>query len=413
MKKNNNKIKNEKNKKLKAVILAAGKSKRTYPLTITRPKPLLKVANKIIIEHNLTQLSGLVDEALIVVGYKNEMIINYLGNKFKDINLKYIIQEEQLGTGHALLMAKDFISDKFIVMSGDDLFSKNDILNLINEKNAVLVYPKENPKDFGVFIVENNKPIKIIEKPQDFEIGLCNTSCYIFDQNIFSLLKKLKLSPRGEYELTDAVLELIENDNFNLVQVKDYWIPISYPWDLLNANSHFLKEIKQDIKGTVEKNVKIDGNIILGKNSIILPGVYIEGNVIIGNNCKIGPNSYIRGPTTIGNNCRIGPCELKASVIFDNCRIDHVSYIGDSVLGEYAHIGAHTVIANLRHDKKNHKSIVNNLLIDTNRRKLGIIMGDNTHAGINTSFYPGRKMWPNTFTYPTEVVKEDIIDRKI
>ncbi|MFW6220766.1 MAG: bifunctional sugar-1-phosphate nucleotidylyltransferase/acetyltransferase [Nanoarchaeota archaeon] len=398
---------------MKAVILAGGKSTRTYPLTLTRPKPLLKVANKTIMEHNLEQLNGIVDEVLIIVGYKNEMIINYFKNQFKKIKIKYIIQKEQLGTGHALLLAEPFLKDKFLVMCGDDFYSKKDIIKLTKYNNATLVFEKENPKEFGVFIVENNKIINFIEKPQDFEIGLCNTSCYILTSKVFDLLKKLKKSPRGEYELTDAVLELIYQNEFKIVKVKDYWIPISYSWDLLNANSHFLKDIKSNIKGIVDKSVKVDGNLILGKESVILPGVFIEGNVIIGKNCKIGPNTYIRGPTTIGNNCRIGPSEIKASIFFDNCRCDHVSCIGDSILGEKVHIGAHTVVANLRHDGKNHKSLIKNQLIDTKRRKLGVIFGDNTDTGINTSFYPARKMWPNTFTFPSEVVKEDIIDRKL
>ena len=395
---------------MKAVILAAGKSTRTYPLTLTRPKPLLKVANKTILEHNLSSLEGIIDEAIIVVGYKSEMIKEKFGNEYNGIKLTYVTQRENLGTGHALLQAQEHIDSHFIVLNGDDIYSKKDLKNLSKCENTALAVHRSDAYSFGVFLTENEKVYDLVEKPKDIAQGLCNIGCFVLGKEVFSLLKELRESPRGEYELTDAIKELIKNDSFNVQKAKGHWLPITYPWSLLDANEKLLEEIDDDVKGEVEENVKIKGHLRLGKNSVIMSGVYIEGNVIIGENCHIGPNTYIRGPTSIGENCRVGPSEVKASIFFDGCRCDHVSYVGDSVLGENAHIGAHTVIANLRHDKKTHRSMVKGELVDTNRRKLGIIMGDNTDTGINTSFYPGRKMWPGTYTVPGEIVKRDIME---
>lgn len=396
---------------MKAVMLAAGKSTRTQPLTVTRPKPLLKVANKTIIEHNLDQISGLVDEVVIIVGFKKEMIMNHLGMKYKDLKLTFVFQDEQLGTGHAIKIAKDFIDDDFLMLCGDDFYSRKDIENLMKHKNAALVFERENPEQYGVFFIEGEKVVDFKEKPTGLDSGLCNTGCYVFEKNVLTLVESLEKSERGEYEFVDVFMKLVNEGRFEVEEVKDFWIPISYPWDLLEANSHFLENLKDDIEGKIEPNVTIHGNVELGEDSVIMSGVYIEGNVKIGKNCKIGPNAYIRGPTSIGDNCRVGPAEMKACVLFDGVRCDHVSYIGDSVLGEKAHIGAHTVTANLRHDGKNHRSMVKDSLIDTGRRKLGIIMGDHSDTSINTSFYPARKMWPYTFTEPCEIVKKDIIDR--
>src|SRR3990172_5867805 len=103
--------------KMQAIILAAGKSTRTYPLTLTRPKTLLKTANKTIIEHNLESMADFVDEAIIVVGYKKEMIKDFLGDKFRKIKIKYVVQKEQLGTSHALLMAEKLIKGRFLLMN--------------------------------------------------------------------------------------------------------------------------------------------------------------------------------------------------------------------------------------------------------------------------------------------------------
>ncbi len=393
---------------MKAIILAAGKSTRTYPLTVTRPKPLLKVANKTLLEHNLDQLCGVVDETIIIVGYKREMIMEKFGNRYKSIKITYVTQEENLGTGHALLQAEKYVDNDFLVLNGDDLYSSKDLKPLTKKKNTALVIQKEKPSSYGVFFTENGKVYDLIEKPQNLESGLCNTGCFVLNNEIFSLLKKLKKSSREEYELTDGILHLIRKDDFKVQEIKDYWYPITFPWSLLEVNEKFLELIDDENRGSIENNVTIKGKLKLGENSLIMSGVYIEGNVVIGDNCKIGPNSYIRGPTSIGDGCRIGPSELKASIFFDGCRCDHVSYIGDSILGENAHIGGHTIIANLRHDKKNHRTIVKDKLVDTGRKKLGVIMGDNTDTGINTSFYPARKMWPGTFTVPSQVVKEDI-----
>ena len=97
---------------MQAVIMAAGKSTRTYPLTLTRPKPLLKIANRPILEHQLSALRGLVDEVLVIVNYRKEQITERFGNAFDGIPLRYVEQREQLGTGHAILQCKDLCAGR-------------------------------------------------------------------------------------------------------------------------------------------------------------------------------------------------------------------------------------------------------------------------------------------------------------
>lgn len=186
---------------------------------------------------------------------------------------------------------------------------------------------------------------------------------------------------------------------------------IRYPWDLLKANEQFVAALSEDrIEGDVHPLAVIEGRIHLGNGSRILPGVFIEGHVIIGENCKIGPNCYLRGNTTVGNNCHIGQSvEIKNCLILSKTNVGHLSYVGDSVLGEKVNFGAGTTTSNLRHDGGNHTSRVNGKLVDTGRRKFGTIVGDGVHTGINTSIYPGRKIWPNTSTLPGEIVRKDIL----
>lgn len=186
---------------------------------------------------------------------------------------------------------------------------------------------------------------------------------------------------------------------------------IRYPWDLIRANELHVSSLSVDlVRGDVHASAVIEGVIHLGAGSRVLPGVFIEGNVVIGENCKIGPNCYIRGNTSIGDRCHIGQSvEIKNCLILSKTNVGHLSYVGDSVLGEGVNFGAGTTTSNLRHDGKNHRSMVSGSLIDTGRRKFGAIIADGVHTGINTSIYPGRKFWPGTTTLPGDIVRHDIV----
>jgi bifunctional UDP-N-acetylglucosamine pyrophosphorylase/glucosamine-1-phosphate N-acetyltransferase len=185
---------------------------------------------------------------------------------------------------------------------------------------------------------------------------------------------------------------------------------IVYPWHLLRANELAVGSIREAaIHGEVHDSAVVDGTLQLGAGSRILPGVFIEGSVVIGRDCKIGPNCYLRGATAIGDRCHIGQAvEIKNSLILSATNVGHLSYLGDSVLGEKVNFGAGTIVSNLRHDGANHRTMVGGNLVDTGRRKFGTIVGDGVHTGIHTSIYPGRKLGPRASTRPGQVVDRDI-----
>jgi bifunctional UDP-N-acetylglucosamine pyrophosphorylase/glucosamine-1-phosphate N-acetyltransferase len=184
---------------------------------------------------------------------------------------------------------------------------------------------------------------------------------------------------------------------------------LRYPWDLLLVNEDVVGALDHDdIRGTVRAGVTIDGHVVVGEGTVLLPGVYIEGNVIIGRDCKIGPNCYFRGSTSVGDNCHVGQAvEIKNSILMDRVGAGHLSYVGDSIVGARSNLGAGTITANFRHDGKSHRSLAGGTLVDTGRRKFGTILGDDVHTGIHTSIYPGRKIWPGLSTRPGEVVDRD------
>lgn len=185
---------------------------------------------------------------------------------------------------------------------------------------------------------------------------------------------------------------------------------IIHEWDLLRANESYLQSIEEDcIEGEVSPLASIDGHLWIGPGTRMLPGVVIERNVVIGANCKIGPNCYIRDNTSIGDNCIIGNAvEIKNSIILSNTNVGHLSYLGDSILGERVNLGAGTIVSNFRHDEESHRTMIDGELVDTGLLKFGTIIGDDVRTGINTSIYPGRKLHSGARTRPGEIVQRDL-----
>lgn len=220
---------------MQAVILAAGEGKRMRPLTLQTPKPLLKVDGKTFLEHNLDQLIGIVDEVILVIGYKGEMIKNYIKNEYQSIKIRYAEQKKQLGTGHALMQAADLIKGKFLLLMGDDLYSKEDISRCVEHELCVLAKRADNPERFGVFLLEGDKIKDIIEKPKTFVGNLINTGCGVFDKRLLDELRRIEKSERGEYEYVDAIKALAKKAEIICEEAKHFYIPIGYPEDLEKA----------------------------------------------------------------------------------------------------------------------------------------------------------------------------------
>jgi UDP-N-acetylglucosamine diphosphorylase/glucosamine-1-phosphate N-acetyltransferase len=396
---------------MQAIILAAGKSTRTYPITLTRPKCLVKIGNKPIIQHNMEALAGIADEAIIVVGYMKEMVKAFLGKEFLGIKITYVEQGEQLGTGHALLPAEPVIKGRFIVMMGDDIYYRKAIQSLLPHKNSLMVQKVKDPSRFGVWLTsKENLVTGFAEKPKERISDLANCGLYVLEPDIFQEIKSLKKSERGEFELNEAVNNYAKKHPVKCVDAEKRWLSVGYPWDILNANERLLDEMKPEMKGDVEPHAVLKGPVSIGKGTLVMSGSYIEGPVIIGEGCRIGPNCHIRPRTSIGDGCKVGNAvEIKNCVIGDRVSIGHLSYFGDSVLGNGINIGAGTIVANLRHDNESVKMFVRDAKVDTERRKLGVVIGDGVHTGIKTSIYPGRKIWPNKHTLPAEVVSKDKI----
>lgn len=390
---------------MQAIILTAGVGTRFVPLSITKPKPLFSVFGQSILEHNLNQLVGIVDEVFLIVGYQKEKIKELISDNYKGLKIKYL-EVEPTGTGSAAKTALKYLKNEFLLLNGDDYYFQEDIKKVIANFPSVLVKEHSNPSAFGVISAEEGKVKGLIEKPENPPTNLVNAALYFLPKSIFDF--EIKKSPRGEYEFTDYLKNFIKENTLYFI-VAENWFPASYPWDVLDAMPMIFKKIKKENKGKIEKNAFLKGEVIVGEGTIIKSGAYIEGPVYLGKNCLIGPNCFLRPNTSLGDNCHIGNAvEIKNSIIGNNTNVAHLSYVGDSIIGDDCNLGAGTIIANLRHDHETIKTKIKGKMIDTKREKLGTIIGDNVKTGIGTLIYPGRKIWPQKTTLPGQKVEQDI-----
>jgi len=388
---------------LKAVILAAGEGSRMRPLTCTRPKVMLPIANKPMLEHLLIEAAAAgISEYIFVVGYHDEAVLDYFGDGRQwRVRVDYVKQRKQLGTADALAMVADLVDGNFLLMNGDMIIGRGDIAGMAAKKDTTLAAIEvKDTRGLGVVEISRGRVVRICEKEQSPPSNLANAGLYLLTPEIFDAISRTAKSPRGEYELTASLTLLMEAGHKINCHKISRWLDISYPWDLLTANEAMMSSLKAQNSGEVEANVVMKGAVAIGKNTVVRSGSYIVGPVIIGENCDIGPSCYLRPFTAIGDNCHIGSAvEVKNCIIMKDTDLPHHNYAGDSVIGEGCNFGAGTKIANLRLDKK--EVWVEG--VNTGRRKLGAIIGDGVETGINASINVGSTVGDHTFIGPGAV----------
>ncbi|MHA2061524.1 MAG: bifunctional sugar-1-phosphate nucleotidylyltransferase/acetyltransferase [Candidatus Sifarchaeia archaeon] len=321
---------------MKVVIIAAGKGTRMDPFTLSRPKPLIPVGGKPLIEHTITSLKNCgITEIIVVIGYMKTQMQNYFEKistqSFQGLKITLIEQKEQKGTAHALKFVEEFIDETFMLINGDIITSEKnfeEILNAYDRESTPIFSLTQvtDPSNYGIVDLDTAGRIKkIVEKPaaENAPSNLANAGIYILPPQVFDAVKETPVSSRDEYELTDSIQKLIDNGfSFYGHTLSQWWVDCGLPWDLLRINVQILKDSKLIIEGEVEEGASLKGPIGVGKNSIIRAGAYIQGPVLIGMDSEIGPNNYIRPYTYVGNDVRIGNAvEIKSSIILDHTRI--------------------------------------------------------------------------------------------
>jgi UDP-N-acetylglucosamine diphosphorylase/glucosamine-1-phosphate N-acetyltransferase len=394
---------------MECVVLAAGEGRRMRPLTANRPKVMLPLANRPILEHLIVAARDAgVTEFTLVVGYREREVRTCFGDGERlGVSIRYVPQRHQLGTGDALRTCEGLVTGPFLLLNGDMVIRSGDLRALMDRRPPVIGLSRSShPEDFGTVRVEGGRVVELAEKVPNPASSLINAGAYLLDPGIFDLLESIGRSERGEFEITDALSVLIGKGEVTGYPLS-FWLDVGYPWDLLEANGMLLEDWTFSREGTVEPGAVLEGDVAVGPGSVIRTGTVIEGPCAIGRDCRIGPHAYIRGATSIGNDCHVGHCsEVKNSVILTGTKIPHFNYVGDSIIGSSCNLGAGTKIANLRNDRTPVKACGRS----TGRVKFGAIVGDGVSFGINCSVNAGSVVGSNCRFAPQSYIHGCIMD---
>jgi len=300
---------------MKAIILAAGKGTRMQGLCDDLPKPLLPFANRPLLAHTIAQLEAAgVAETLVVIGHQARLIRNALGERCGGVRLHYVVQEDPKGTGQATALAEELAAgEPFLMLFGDIVTSRRHVPDLVRiyneERPAALLSVRyfHDPASGGAVYVEDDRVVRIVERPEPgaTTTHYINAGIFVLPPAIFELLRRVEPSPRGEYELTDALRMLIQSGaTMRAYDLQGFWVNVTDPADYLEAHRELLAESE-------------------------CPPPDVPEDVVA------------TGPVAVGMGCRLAPCRLGPSVsIGDACTIGAGARIQDAVVMAGATIGA-------------------------------------------------------------------------
>jgi glucose-1-phosphate thymidylyltransferase len=362
-----------------AVILAAGEGQRLRPFTVNRPKAMLSIADKPILQYIIEALAqNGIRNIVLTVGYRKEQVYDYFGSGERcDVNITYVTQVPQLGTAHALMQVKDIVENEFLVLYGDNLIEASTIADFVQVKpETLLVKRVAHPVRYGVVNIEGSEVQDIVEKPAEAKSNLVNTGIYAFTKDIFKFTEDV-------LDIPDALNNMLAADyTINALETDGTWLDVVYPWDIISLNEAVLRNIKVSLGGTVEAGVSLRGNVVVGTGSVLRSGSCIYGPVVIGSGCDIGPQVCIMPATSIGDNVIISPLtEIKNSVIGDDVAIGPGCIISDSVIDKGCVLqGRFTALGGPSEVRVNGESPTVNV---------GVIMGEECRIDSNVTAQPG------------------------
>jgi glucose-1-phosphate thymidylyltransferase len=358
---------------MKAVILAAGEGRRLEPLTDTRPKPMLPVANRPLLEHVVESvLEAGIEEIVLVVGYKRKRIQSHFGDGDDwGIDIEYAIQKKQLGTGHAVLQAEDLIADTFVVLNGDRVIDPSIVERAIEApddgETLLAITRVEDPSGLGVVETEGERATGITEKPPRHAITseVVNAGVYRFEPDVFDAIRSTETA--GELAITATLNRLAADKEVWTLRYRGTWLDVSHLWDLLSVNASLLNGAPIETPRTAR----------IGKNAAVADGV------AVGADARIGPSTTVLSGTAIGANVRIGAnAVLDNTVVLPDATVGAGAVLRDCIVGENARIGPNTTVeggpADVVVDGGVHQGVT-----------LGGVVGDNARVGGAVSVHPG------------------------
>ncbi|OGN99871.1 MAG: glucose-1-phosphate thymidylyltransferase [Chloroflexi bacterium RBG_13_52_12] len=362
-----------------AVILAAGEGQRLRPFTVTRPKAMISIADKPILQYIVEALArNGIRDIVLVVGYRKEQVFDYMGSGEKlGVKISYVTQEKQLGTAHALSKVKEMVQDEFLVLPGDNLIEAPTIADFIDiGPAAVLIKRVNDPQRYGVVNADGGEVKTIVEKPSEAGSNMVNTGIYAFNRDIFKFTEQV-------LDIPDVLNNMIaEGYSIKAVETGGTWLDVIYPWDVISLNNAILQNIEAGLGGTIEDGVTLKGKVMIGAGTVIKAGSCIYGPAVIGSGCEIGPHVCIMPSTSIGDNVMIASfTQIKNSVIGDDVTLGPGCFISDSAIDKGCVIkGRFTALGGPSEVRINGESPAINV---------GVIMGEDCKVESNVTAQPG------------------------
>jgi len=383
---------------MKALILAGGRGVNLNPITETRPKSMVNICGKPVLEYILLGLKDIgINDHIIVVGHQKEKIKTYFGRGEKwGISITYADQKEPTSIGGAMLAAKDRFAEGgyFFLVYGDIVFYPNIFLttlisfNSIKGPVATICIPPAPGLYGNIYMDQEVQITKIIEKPVDKKFGnYILAGVFILPTDFFKLLAKVKSNMEKAFDL------LVKEVGLHASIFEEDWIDLGYPWNIIDANKILMKSINRTSIATTAKfgdNVCINGPVLIEDNVIIKSGATINGPCYIGSDSFVGNNCLIREYTSLGARSLVGyGVEIKNSIIFKDAKIGRLSFIGDSIVGDRVDIGSGVMTVNRDINGETIKTLINGNYIDSKLEKLGAFIGDDAIIGASNTILPG------------------------
>ena len=385
-----------------AVVLAAGEGIRLRPLTANRPKPMLPAGTRPILEHVLNALIDAgVDDIHLVVGYQANRVRSHFGPTYRDIPLTYHTQSNQLGSGHALLQARDGPTDSFLLVNGDQIIDHRIVDAVKNAHSGTATMAVvEGPEavDYGAVRLSGNEITELVEQPNTGEFRLFNAGVYAFSQQIFDSLDELSVD-RGELPLTDAIQALIATDpeqTVEAVRTDHFWMDATHPWDLLALSRELLARGWVDAPET-NTDCYVHESANVHPDATLVGPVVVDSDVIIEAGAVVGPYAAIGASSTVG-----AGSVLRDVVVDTDTTIGPNTTAIELVAGQGCELGAGLTVeggpADVVLDEQVHSDV-----------DLGGVIADRVTLGGNAALEPGALIGPGA-TVGTGVIVPGEVD---
>ena len=333
---------------MKGLILSGGAGTRLRPITHTRAKQLVPVANKPILFYGIEDMAAAgIKEIGIIVGDTRDEIIAAVGDGSRwGVDVTYIPQDAPLGLAHCVLIARDFLGDDdFVMYLGDNMLQQG-LVEFVERFEAarsaggddapvaqILLAHVEDPRQFGVAEVnDRGEVLRLVEKPENPPSDLALVGVYLFDAHVHDAVRAIGPSGRGELEITDAIQWLLEKGLVVRHEVlQGWWIDTGKKDPLLESNRRILEHLEASNAGSVDEASSIEGRVVIQPGARIVNS-RVRGPTIIGERTLV-ENSYIGPFTSVASDCSIVDSELDHSVVLENSRITGIGRITDSLIG--------------------------------------------------------------------------------